>query len=143
MKISNNPRKISSASLLVCFFLSGCQLFAIGDKKLNKYCPGLNIKVDGFNWHENWRDSHSINTYILQYDQSYHQKVVNYFADPAKGYTKEFGRTYYAQNIKEGMPDAIDTTTVGRIINRGKDTSASVYFDVTTDWIIIIEKAKQ
>ena len=139
MKLLKNPLLAVAAFLLVCCCLSGCQLFAIGGQKLRSYCPGLNIKIDGINWHENG----SINTYILQYESSYHKKVAEYFADPIHGYTIAYGRSYYDQNIKEGMPEAIDTTTLGKIINKGKDTTASVYFDVTTDRIIIIEKTRK
>jgi hypothetical protein len=142
MQTLNNLHKKTAAvaaGLLVCFFLSGCQLFAIGGQKLSKYCPGLNVKIDGINWHE----TGSVSVFILQYDHSYQQKVVKYFANPANGYTKEVGRTYYDQNIKEGTPDAVDTTTIGKIINKGIDTTASVYFDGTTERIIIIEKVNK
>ena len=142
MKTPNNLHKKSAAAaagFLMCFFLSGCQLFVVGGQKLSEYCPGLHAKLDSISWHE----SHSANTYILNINQSYRKKVANYFADPANGYTKAVGRTYYNQNIKEGMTDAIDTTTVGKIINRRSYTTATVYFDVTTGRVIIIEKAKK
>ena len=142
MKTLNNLNKKSAAvaaGLLICFFLSGCQLFGIGGQKLSKYCPGLNIKLDGINWHENG----STSVYILQYNHSYQQKAVKYFADTANGYTKALDRTYYDQNIKEGLTDAVDTTTVGKTINNGSDTTASVYFDGATERIIIIEKAEK
>jgi hypothetical protein len=130
---------VVATGLLICFFLSGCQLFVIGGQKLSKYCPGLNIKLDGINWHENG----SVSVYILQYNHSYQQKVAKYFADTTNGYTKAVGRTYYDQNIKEGLDDAVDTTTVGKIINKGSDTTASVYFDGTTERIIIVENTKK
>jgi hypothetical protein len=128
-----------AAGLLFCFFLSGCQLFAIGGQKLSEYCPGLNVKLDGINWHKTGHTS----VFILRYDHGYQEKVAKYFADTANGYTKAVGRTDYDQNIKEGEADAIDTTTVGKIINKGSDTTASVYFDGTTERIIIIEKVKK
>jgi len=142
MKTLNNVHKKSAAvavGLLVCFFLSGCQLFAIGGQKLSEYCPGLNVKLNGINWHING----SVSVFILQYDQPYQPKVVKYFADTANGFTKAIGRTYYDQNIKEGLADAVDTTTVGKIINKGSDTTASVYFDEATERIIIIEKMNE
>jgi hypothetical protein len=141
MKTLTNLHKKSvavTAGLLFCFFLSGCQLFVIGGQKLSEYCPGLNIKLDGINWHKKG----SASVFILQYDHSYQPKVVKYFADTANGFTKAVGRTYYDQNIKEGMVDAVDTTTVGKIMNKGNDTTAWVYFDGTIERIIIIEKVK-
>jgi len=139
MQTLNNLHKktaVVTTGLLVCFFLSGCQLFAIGGQKLSEYCPGLYIKLNGINWHEKG----SVSVFILQYDHSYQQRAVKYFADTANGFTKAFGRTYYDQNIKEGLPDAVDTTTVGKSIIKGTDTTASVYFDGTTERIIIMEK---
>jgi len=139
MQTLNNLYKKTAAvvaGLLVWLFLSGCQLFAIGGQKLGEYCPGLNVKVNGINWHKNG----SVSVFILQYDHSYQQKVFKYFADTTNGFTKAVGRTYYDRNIKEGLPDAVDTTTIGKIISKGVDTTASVYFDGTTERIIIIEK---
>ncbi len=128
----------ATTCLLFCFLLSGCVFFGMAGQKISQYCPGLTIKVDGFNWHENGRRS----VLICDYDTSHQKNVKAYFADPANNYTTAVGRTYYAANIRQGLVDAIDTTTVGKIITKGKD-STWVYFDGTRGRIIIIEqKAK-
>jgi hypothetical protein len=141
MKTLNNLRKKSAAvaaCLLVCFFLSGCQLFAVGGQKLSEYCPGLSVKLDGISWH----NSGSTGVLILQYDPGYQKKVNAYFADKANGFAGDKPRSY--MDIKDGDNAAVadGDSILTKTIDKGKKT-ATVIYNATTRRIIIVENTEK
>jgi hypothetical protein len=125
---------LAAAGLVICFLLSGCQIFTEGKKKLNEYCPGLNVGLNGVNWSEG--SSHAV--YILQYDGSDQKKVSAWFADKANGFAGDKPRSY--MDIKDGEDRAIadDDSILSKSFSKGK-TNAVVIYNVTTRRIIITE----
>jgi hypothetical protein len=126
------------AVTIICLLLSGCQLFTAGKKRLNEYCPGLNVSINGVNWSSNSSGS----VFVLKYDRGYQKKVSAYFADPANGYKADNGRGYsdIKTNDKPEIDD--DDAIVGKTIDKGK-TTAKVVFDESTSKIIIIETVEK
>jgi hypothetical protein len=124
----------AAACLLICFLLTGCQIFTEGKKKLNEYCPGLKVGLNGVNWSEG--SSHAV--YILQYDRSDQKKVNAWFADKANGFAPDKSRSY--MDIKDGENQAVadSDSILTKAITKGK-TNAVVIYNATTRKIIITE----
>ena len=134
MIVSKKTSLKVAAFALVCFLLSGCQIFTEGKKKLNEYCPGLNVGLSGVSWSEG--SSHAV--YILQYNSSDQKKVNAYFADKTNGFAPDKSRSY--MDIKDGDNHAVadGDSILTKSINKGK-TNAVVIYNATTRKIIITE----
>ncbi len=104
-------------------------------KKVNNYCPGLNVELDLFTWHKDGSRS----VLICQYDSTYQEVVADYFADPKNNYSEDIGHKYFMTNKPNGPLETVDSNTVGKIISKDSVT-ASVYFDRTKARIIIVEQ---
>src|SRR5580704_3175638 len=124
----------AAACLLICFLISGCQIFTEGKKKMNEYCPGLKVGLSGVSWSEG--SSHAV--YILQYDGSDQKKVNTYFADKANGFAAGKPRSY--TDIKDGDNQAVadGDSILTKAFSKGK-ANAVVIYNVTTRRIIITE----
>jgi hypothetical protein len=126
------------ACLVICFLLSGCQLFTGAEKRLNEYCPGLKIDINGVNW----QGLSPNDVIIVEYNRSFDKKVTTYFGDKNNGFMPDKGRSY--SDIKTDDKPEIDDddSIVSKTINKGKKT-ATVVFDESTRKIIIIETAEK
>jgi hypothetical protein len=124
----------ATACILICFLLSGCQIFTQGKKKLNEYCPGLKVGLNGVSWSSG--SSHDV--YILQYDSGDQKKVNSFFTDKANGFAGDKPRSY--MDIKDGEDRAVadDDSILTKAFSKGK-TNAVVIYNATTRRIIITE----
>jgi len=77
--------KRSCASILICLSLFGCGFFDAGTKKLNEYCPSLNVDIYNFNE----TIGSSKRTWILWYHHSFQQKIDDYFSNKSNGFTNQ------------------------------------------------------
>jgi hypothetical protein len=123
-----------TATLLICFLLSGCQIFTEGKKKLNEYCPGLKVGLNGVNWFEG--SSHAV--YILKYDGADQKKINSWFADKTNGFAPDKSGSY--MDIKDGdnLAVADGDSILTKSFSKGK-TNAVVIYNATTRKIIITE----
>jgi hypothetical protein len=126
--------KLIAPVLLVCFLLSGCQLFTSAKQRLNTYCPGLKIGLNGVSWSSN----RSGDVYILNYSAGDQGRVTAYFADTANRFAGGNARSY--MDIKDGDDRAIadGDSIVSKTIAKPHKT-ATVIYNATTRRIIIID----
>ena len=123
-----------TATLLICFLLSECQIFTEGKKKLNEYCPALKVGLSGVNWSEG--SSHAV--YILQYDGADQKKVNAWFANKANGFAPDKSRSYMGIKDSENQAVADGDSILTKSFSKGK-TNAVVIYNATTRKIIITE----
>jgi len=121
--------------LMLIIILSGCQLFTAGQKKLNLYCPGLKIGINGVNWSVNGGRS----VLVLSYDSDAQKKVQAYFEDQANGFAEVKNGDFY--DIKIDDDNVIDRNdhVLLKTIEKKKGT-AEVIFNETTRRIVIVEE---
>src|ERR1700749_3895716 len=129
-----NLLKRTSAGLLICLVLYGCGFLAAPGQKVSKYCPGLNLKINGVNiW-----STESRKITVVQYEDSYQGKVDAYFGDKSKGYGVGNPREYL--DLKNGEDHAVsegDSILTATVL--GTNVTGTVIYNATTKRIIIIE----
>ena len=111
-----------------------CHLFTGAEKRLNTYCPGLKINVNGVNWY----GKPSRHIYVVGYDSVDQGKVNNYFADKAHGFAGDNARRYLDINSNDSAAVTNGDSVESKMFP-GNKRSATVVYNLTTHRIIIIE----
>ena len=134
MKIQKNTTTRLVILLSLLFLISGCRLFTEGKKKLDLYCPGLNIDINGVSYSVNGaRD-----VYVLSYDPSLQKRVKNYFELKENNFMEERDSRFFDIEIDdENIMDKSDNV-IGKTIKTNKGNT-EVAFNETTRRIIIVE----
>jgi hypothetical protein len=138
MSLSKKLSTPLTVCLIICFLLSGCQLFSMGRKKLNEYCPGLKIDIDGVSWSGNGLH----NAYILKYDHGAQRKVDAYFENKENGFSPGGGHRFSDIEIDDEPIIDADDNILCKTVDKGKET-VTVVFNKTTRRIVIIEEDKK
>jgi hypothetical protein len=117
--------------------LSGCQIFTAGKKKLNLYCPGLKIGINGINWSLNGGQS----VYVLSYNSDDQKKVQAYFENKENGFAEAKNGDFYGIEIDNNPVIDRSDNILGKILEKSK-VKAEVILNESTRRIIIIEHSK-
>jgi len=120
--------------LTISCLLSGCQLFTKGRAKLNLYCPGLNIDIDGIGYSV----SGAREAYILSYDQNFQKRVKNYFEFKENNFNEEKDNRLYDIEINDEKVIDESDNIIGKTVKTNKGTT-NIVFNETTRQIIIVE----
>ena len=129
-----NLSKKNFATILICLLLYGCGFFVAAGQKVSKYCPGLNLKVDGVSW----SSTKSRKITVVDYEAGYQKKVDAYFTDKSNGFVGDNPRKYLDLKSSDERAVADGDSILTKSFSKGK-TNATVIYNATTRKIIVME----